>query len=165
MIPLTWWSFFLVAESNPRNTIGLKNHREFFIMIIGLALIAVVGVVVDLCLAAMMAFRQEAGLQSSVLVGLHFAYSVALLATDIPIVRIHVGLICRNELGKEWRRRSHYIANGTSKGDNVLPDDMSVDEFNDFLDRDAFEYVPERRGLGFCVRPSLTRGRLSPKVL
>lgn len=46
---------------------------------------------------------------SEVLVVLHLGYSAALLALAGPILKIHAGLISRNELANEWRRNDFYI--------------------------------------------------------
>ena len=89
------------------NTIGLHNHREFVIMVGTLLLIAFLGMGIDLVLLssflgtiASQTFRPSE-IVSMVLVALHLGYCFALLALAGPILRIHVGLISRNELAQE----------------------------------------------------------------
>merc|ERR1719277_2520379 len=62
------------------NCIGLLNHREFVVMLVGLVLIGILGFLLDLLLA------------------LHLAYSMALLGLAGPIFKCHFGLVSRNEL-------------------------------------------------------------------
>ena len=89
------------------NTIGLHNHREFVIMVGTLLLIAFLGMGIDLVLLsfflATIASQSFAphDIFSMVLVALHLGYSFALLRLGGPILRIHVGLISRNELAQE----------------------------------------------------------------
>eukprot|EP00434_Breviolum_minutum_P040673 symbB.v1.2.036153.t1/scaffold5038.1/size31584/1 len=79
-----------------KNVVGLLNHREFVIMVAGLLLIGVLGIMVDIWLAILIA---EKGLfKFEIVVALHLGYSVALLAIDWPIFKIHFGLISRNEM-------------------------------------------------------------------
>jgi len=127
-------------------TIGLHNHREFVIMVGTLLLIAFLGMGIDLVLLssflgtiASQSFAPH-DIFSMVLVALHLGYSFALLKLGGPILRIHVGLISRNELAQEWKKNTHYVAN-TSMGDNVPVRDIhDVDEYNELFAKDAFVY-------------------------
>ena len=121
-----------------QNVIGLLNHREFVIMVGGLLLIGVLGIMVDIWLAILIA--EKGFFESEIVVALHLGYSVALLAIDGPIFKIHFGLISRNEMAQEWKRNEHYVANNTSIGDNVPVEDLEDDEYNELFDRDAFVY-------------------------
>eukprot|EP00913_Durusdinium_trenchii_P031391 g29391.t1 len=95
----------------------------------------------DLWVAILLA--EEGSLDAEVAVALHLGYSVALLAVAGPIMKIHFGLISRNELAQEWRSNQHY-ANNTSKGDNVYVEELSDDEFNEIFDRGEFIYDKNR---------------------
>lgn len=125
------------------NVIGLLNHREFLVMLVGLILISVLGAAVDLTLAYSILFK---GFWSTeIVVVLHFAYSVALLALAGPILKIHVGLISRNETASEWKRNEFYIAKVCKKGMDVPVNDLSDDEFNSLFD--SFFYDRRRNTL------------------
>ena len=102
-----------------KNVIGLltgdlwhfsPNHREFVIMVAGLLLIGVLGIMVDIWLAILIA--EKSFFKFEIVVALHLGYSVALLAIDGPIFKIHFGLISRNEMAQEWKNE-HYVANNT----------------------------------------------------
>ena len=121
-----------------KNVIGLLNHREFVIMVAGLLLIAVLGIMVDVWLAILIA--EKGFFKFEIVVALHLGYSVALLAIDWPISKIHFGLISRNEMAQEWKKKEHYVANNTSIGDNVPVEDLEDDEYNELFDRDSFVY-------------------------
>merc|ERR1740130_1491710 len=77
------------------NCIGLLNHREFFFMVSGLVLIAVLGTAIDL--VAMVAVFSRGTWPYRIAVLAHLFYSVVLMALAGPILRVHVGLVCRNE--------------------------------------------------------------------
>ena len=125
-----------------QNVIGLLNHREFVIMVGGLLLIGVLGIMVDIWLAILIA--EKGFFQFEIIVALHLGYSVALLAIDGPIFKIHFGLISRNEMAQEWKKKEHYVANNTSIGDNVPVEDLEDDEYNELFDQDAFVYARAR---------------------
>jgi hypothetical protein len=61
---------------------------------------------------------------------------------ELPILKIHAGLISRNELASEWKRNDFYIAKRCKRGVNVQVNELSDDEFNELFDE--FEY-DERR--------------------
>ncbi|CAJ1420874.1 unnamed protein product [Effrenium voratum] len=131
------------------NVIGLLNHREFFVMLLGLASIALLGLVVDLFLAvAFLANLAETGATktsaAALGVGLHLAYSVVLMRFEGPILLIHVGLISRNETANEWKKDIFYVAYNTKHGDKVPVEDLDSDEHNELFDRQAFVYDPTR---------------------
>ena len=116
----------------------LPNHREFVIMVAGLLLLGVLGIMVDIWLAILIA--EKGFFKFEIVVALHLGKSVALLAIDGPIFKIHFGLISRNEMAQEWKKNEHYVANNTSIGDNVPVEDLEDDEYNELFDRDAFVY-------------------------
>eukprot|EP00439_Symbiodinium_sp_Y106_P030254 s611_g3.t1 len=80
------------------NTIGLLNHREFVLMLVGLCLIGLFGVVLDGYLALLLA--QQGLWEKEVMVVSHLAYSVGLLAIELPIFRIHIGLVSRSNASR-----------------------------------------------------------------
>ena len=91
-----------------KSVIGLLNHREFVIMVAGLLFIGVLGIMVDIWLAILIA--EKGFFKFEIFVALHLGYSVALLAID------WLGLISRNEMAQEWKKNEHYVANNTSIG-------------------------------------------------
>merc|ERR1711920_91811 len=119
------------------NCIGLLNHREFVVMLTGLVAIGILGVAVDLTLVASMV--NKSWWQTLVLVALHLSYSVALIALALPILRIHVGLVSRNELASEWKRNDFYIARNTKRGKDVSVNELSDDEFNALFDEFVYD--------------------------
>lgn len=125
-----------------QNVIGLLNHREFVLMVGGLVLIAVLGIVVDIWLAVLIA--EKGFMASEIIVACHLAYSIALLAIDGPIFKIHFGLVSRNEMAQEWKKNEHYVANNTTLGDNIPVEELEDDEYNEFFDQNAFVYDRSR---------------------
>lgn len=121
------------------NCIGLLNHREFFIMVAGLVLIAVLGTAIDL--VALIAVFSRGTWPARVAVILHIFYSVVLMFLAGPILRIHVGLVCRNELANEWKRNDFYVVTG-KHGGKISVNELSDEEFNARFDH--FEYDPQR---------------------
>eukprot|EP00439_Symbiodinium_sp_Y106_P049768 s3048_g6.t1 len=124
------------------NVVGLLNHREFVLMLIGLCLIGLFGVALDGYLALLLAKK---GLwEAEVAVVLHLAFSVILLAIEVPIFQIHIGLVSRNELAQEWKNNLHYVANQTSMGDGVPVEELDDEEYNQLFDEKAFVYDETR---------------------
>ncbi|CAE7372712.1 AKR1 [Symbiodinium necroappetens] len=124
------------------NAIGLLNHREFVLMLVGLCLLGLFGITLDGYLALLLAKK---GLwEAEVAVVSHLAFSVGLLAIEVPIFRIHIGLVSRNELGHEWKNNLHYVANQTSMGDGIPVHELDDDEYNELFDQKAFVYDKTR---------------------
>jgi len=124
------------------NVIGLLNHREFVLMLVCLCLIGLFGVGLDGYLAVLLA--QKGMWEAEIAVVLHLAFSVILLAIEVPILRIHIGLVSRNELGQEWKNNVHYVANQTSQGDGIPVHELDDEEYNQLFDEKAFIYDPSR---------------------
>jgi len=122
------------------NCIGLLNHREFVAMLVGLVLIGALGAVSDVLLTISLVHRGFWG--TELLLALHLAYSVALLALAGPILRIHAGLVSRNELAAEWKRNEFYVARSARSGESVPANDLDDDEFNALFD--SFVYDQKR---------------------
>lgn len=127
------------------NCIGLLNHRSFFIMCTGLVVIAMLGTAVDV-IAIIAAFVvPDYGWHSKVFLILHLVYSVALLMLAGPILRIHIGLVARNELASEWKKNEFYVVQKSTKHgewQNVPVNELSDDEFNARFD--SFSYDKNR---------------------
>ncbi|CAE6933147.1 AKR1 [Symbiodinium natans] len=124
------------------NVIGLRNHRAFFVMVLGLALMGAVGASVDAYLLASQLAKEGFIFQPvQLLFLLHLGYSLALLRLDLPILQIHVGLISRNELNSEWKEDFFWNAPGPGR---VSARELDVDEYNALLDADAFVYDASR---------------------
>ena len=124
------------------NVIGLLNHREFVLMLVGLCLIGLFGVILDGYLALLLAKK---GLwEAEIAVVLHLAFSVILLAIEVPIFQIHIGLVSRNELAQEWKNNLNYVANQTSMGDGIPVEELDDEEYNELFDEKAFVYDKSR---------------------
>lgn len=124
------------------NVIALLNHREFFAMLIGLVTIGALGIAVDVLLA--ISLVHKGFWVDEVLIVLHLGYSVALCVLASPILRIHMGLISRNELAAEWKRNEFYIAKKCKRGEQVPVNELSDEEFNDLFD--YFVYDKTKNG-------------------
>ena len=136
-----------------KNVVGLLNHREFIAMLVGLSCIGVFGGCLDLYLLAF-ELATKGLLQSQMLVVVHLAFCIALLAIETPMLRIHIGLISRNELANEWKHHQNYIAFGTTQGHAVPVDDLEPEEYNDIFDKGNFVYDPSRNpwDFGCCTK-------------
>eukprot|EP00439_Symbiodinium_sp_Y106_P020867 s7297_g2.t1 len=96
----------------------------------------------------------EGNVEAEIAVVLHLAFSVILLAIEVPILRIFIGLVSRivgdiivgsgNELGQEWKNNVHYVANHTSQGDGIPVHELDDEEYNQLFDEKAFIYDPSR---------------------
>ena len=127
-----------------QNVVGLMNHREFIAMLIGLTLIAVLGVIIDPALTVLAYKKSGVQILPDIILVLHWIYSLILLFFEGEIFIIHVGLVSRNETAQEWKKNNHYVAHDTSKGDNIRVESLSdSDEYNELLDQGAFVYSPE----------------------
>jgi len=122
------------------NCIALLNHREFVIMLVGLVLIAVLGIAVDF--VALIAAFSTGNWFIRIAIALHLAYSVVLLSFAGPILRIHVMLVSRNELASEWKHNDYWIVKRSKKGINTPVNELSDDEFNENFD--TFQYDRRR---------------------
>jgi len=125
------------------NVIGLYNHRQFLIMCSGLVLIGVTGVVRDVALEVVMYRSGEIEYAHMAIIAAHSMYSLILIGIAGPILRIHVGLVSRNETGFEWKKNINYVVKETkSRGNNVPVNDLSEEEFNEQFD--YFVYDPAK---------------------
>jgi hypothetical protein len=104
-----------------------------------------IGGVLDVVLGIMLVSKgvlMDHKVQAS-LIGAHIVYSAIVFYLEIPILKIHLGLISRNELASEWKRNEFYVARRCKRGRvNVHVNDLSDDEFNDLFDE--FVYDPQR---------------------
>lgn len=82
------------------NCVGLRNHRSFLVMTIGLYVVAVAGSIVDIILAILEA-KRSAWFELMMIV-LHLVFSFLQAFFVGHILEIHVWLICHNALTKDW---------------------------------------------------------------
>jgi len=123
------------------NGIGLLNHREFIIMMVGLTSIAVLGTLIDLFLIISEIHRGTTW-ATELLLFMHLGYSIAIGTFVWPLLQLHYGFISRNELANEWKRNDFYIIHSTRSGKQVSVTELSDDEFNDRFD--SFQYDQTR---------------------
>jgi hypothetical protein len=123
------------------NCVGLLSHREFVVMCIGLVSIGVFGGMLDIFLVLLTA-RQGTAWVTGLFLMLHVTYSMMLTALAGPILRLHIGFICRNELANEWKRNDFYVVTSSKTGLPVPVNDLSDDEFNERFE--TFEYDKNR---------------------
>eukprot|EP00933_Yihiella_yeosuensis_P040931 TRINITY_DN35346_c0_g1_i1.p1 TRINITY_DN35346_c0_g1~~TRINITY_DN35346_c0_g1_i1.p1 ORF type:complete len:415 (-),score=52.41 TRINITY_DN35346_c0_g1_i1:237-1481(-) len=124
-----------------QNMIGLWNHREFVTMVLGLAFIALVGLLVDAWLAIHIAKKGNLELEIGIL--LHLGYSCILFAQVWPIARVHIMLVSRNETANEWKKDVNCMAR-TAEGTLVEINTLEPDMYNELLDNGGLEYVPSK---------------------
>merc|ERR1719373_521460 len=112
-------------------------------MCAGLFLAGCTGFVLDLFLLLAGGAREEESrwMYSGLLV-MHLSYSAFIVGLAGPILRIHVGLVSRNELANEWKRNDFYVAHSSVKGKLVPVGELSDDEFNERFD--DFQYDASR---------------------
>eukprot|EP00929_Paragymnodinium_shiwhaense_P112986 TRINITY_DN81250_c0_g1_i1.p1 TRINITY_DN81250_c0_g1~~TRINITY_DN81250_c0_g1_i1.p1 ORF type:complete len:399 (-),score=56.30 TRINITY_DN81250_c0_g1_i1:157-1353(-) len=122
------------------NCIGLLNHREFFVMVLGIVGIAVVGVICDLWLLYEGLARLDVSLPALVALMAHLIYSTGLGYYVLPIVRLHVLFISRNELAEEWKTDSNYVVDDKVTGEPIKVKELSEDDFDELFD--SFRYEP-----------------------
>ena len=65
---------------------------------------------------------------------------MARLYKEVPMLKIHMGLITRNELAHEWKDNLYWISNSTSKGDGIPAEELDDEEYNELFDAKAFVY-------------------------
>lgn len=129
------------------NCIGLMNHRTFLLMVICFGLVALLGALTDLSLLALYSgnFHDLQWVQKRwwrlLCVGLHLVYSMIFGYYVLPILRLHVTFISRNELANEWKHDEYYIVLDRA-GNKVWVGDLEAEEFNQLFD--SFEYDKSR---------------------
>jgi len=122
------------------NCIGLLNHREFVVMCSGLTLIGIAGGILDIVLAITEWTQTEMTWQTLAILLAHCGYSIALTTLVGPILRIHIGLVSRNELAAEWKRNDFYVVSVDGRGGQDTPvNELSDDEFNARFDSFAYD--------------------------
>jgi len=119
------------------NVIGLLNHREFIVLLVGLTLIGAVGIVVDAIVFG--GYIATSLWPLTLLVAFHFVYCVVLLSLVFPILRIHIGLVSRNELAAEWKKNVYYVVKRQKNGQVIPVPDLSDDEFNDEFENFTYD--------------------------
>lgn len=122
------------------NVIGLLNHREFFLMLVGLVITGIAGTLIDFALVVVASSRPDHTWFRAFILVAHLTYSVILLVLAYPIFRLHAGLICRNETAYEWKINKHYVF--LRDGQRIAARDVTDEEFDLYLDQ--FEYDPQR---------------------
>jgi len=146
----------------------LLNHREFVVMLIGLATIGVGGCLVDFMLIVCSS-NKEHHFFTVVLLILHLTYSIVLSALAGPILRLHAGFVSRNEVANEWKQNTFYVLPDERTGKLVPVSELDEETFNEGLDNDRFVYDPSRNSMDngwmanctsfWCV-PRWARGEL-----
>lgn len=120
------------------NCVGLKNHREFIIMLIGLVFTPFFGGVLDFILVVNCYHQHRFGVMT--LIGFHIVYAVIIVYFAGPILRIHAGFISRNELNSEWKRNAFQVVR--VEGVKTCVNDLEDDDYNRLFDE--FVYDPKQ---------------------
>jgi len=99
------------------NSVGLLNHREFLIMLLGLVSLCILGACLDVILLALTLTKiivgdEEASALGSLLpcavVALHLAYATQFGYYANKVLCMHLGFIGRNVLCAEWKEDMFY---------------------------------------------------------
>lgn len=122
------------------NSIALKNHREFVIMLVCFCISIIFDIVVDVISIYWSASQANAAY--TVIIVLHLGYSMVFAYLVVPILRLHLGFISRNELANEWKRDLYYIVHDSRTGKPVWVKELDAEDFNDLFD--AFQYDSSR---------------------
>lgn len=146
------------------NCIGLLNHREFFIMVVGINLLSVLCTAIDL--VSVIAVFSKPNWAVRILVLAHLMYSVVILALAAPILKVHFGLVTRNELASEWKRNDYYVVAGRN-GELIAVNNLSDDEFNDRFDSFTYDKTrnPWDKGCMFNCRSFWFTPRWQPNQM
>ncbi|CAE8589360.1 unnamed protein product [Polarella glacialis] len=120
------------------NSIGLLNHREFMIMCSGLVAIGICGGIFDIVMLLQLS-DNVVGLVEKVLFSLHFWYSLGLAMRAFWIVRLHAGLVARNELAKEWNDNRFYTAVSAKTGESTPMDELDSDEADELFEEATYD--------------------------
>lgn len=130
------------------NCVGLLNHREYILMCLGIVATGAVGAAVDVFIvlasyAGVGSHRADSAVLSWTHAALlvHGLYCGVLIVLGFPILKIHVGLVARNELAAEWKRNEHEVID-RGHGQPVSVNDLDDDEFNERFD--SFVYDKSR---------------------
>jgi len=124
------------------NGIGLSNHRQYILMLVGLVLISVMDFVIDFILVFGNLFSGH--LFSESMLVMHLAYSGYFAYYTVPLLRQHAGFVARNELTQEYKRDDHYVVHDEESGEMIRVTELEAEEYNEALDGDKFIYDPER---------------------
>merc|ERR1712060_387759 len=123
----------------------MGNHREFVVMCATLLFVGVSGCILDFCVIGLAVWDGQhkddpemfAHIGLSVWDGqrkvgpdllLHLAYSIAMSLKVGAILKIHIGLISRNELAYEWTHEANYVVTSARTGRDEPVIDLSDDE-------------------------------------
>lgn len=117
------------------NVIGLMNHRPFMIMVTGIAICILGGVLVDAALIFWILTARPKTVRIRELwrclaLMLHFFLYLTFGRYVLPIFKLHLGFVSRNELCKEWVDDSHQVVGGIPVCQ--LDEDTYNDEFDNF---------------------------------
>jgi hypothetical protein len=107
-------------------------------MCTGLVTMGLTGAFVDVIVLCLL--FQDWDWISAILICFHLAYSTTILVLAGPILKIHIGLISRNELAAEWKRNDYYV---TERDGKLIPvNELDDEEFNTKFD--SFMYDKRR---------------------
>eukprot|EP00928_Gymnodinium_smaydae_P028913 TRINITY_DN21921_c0_g1_i2.p1 TRINITY_DN21921_c0_g1~~TRINITY_DN21921_c0_g1_i2.p1 ORF type:complete len:372 (-),score=78.06 TRINITY_DN21921_c0_g1_i2:107-1177(-) len=123
------------------NAIGLRNHREYMVMLVGFVCMSLLDVVVDAVHVLLRIWRLRllgADFFSNVAIVLHLVYSCYFAWYTIPLLRQHVGFMCRNELTKEWQRDDFQVIH-REDGETVPVVELDVEDYNDYFDSFVYD--------------------------
>ncbi|CAE7204688.1 unnamed protein product [Symbiodinium natans] len=122
------------------NGIGLYNHREFFMLLMVFTFMVAGSSIVDVYLLTAF-LHPEHWVVECLLVG-HLAYLGVFAYGLLPIVRLHVAFVSRNELANEWKDDLNYVVDDLEMGTSKWVGELDTEEFNEKFDR--FRYEPTR---------------------
>lgn len=83
------------------------------------------------------------------LVVMHALYCGVLIVLGFPILKIHIGLVARNELAAEWKRNDHEVID-RGNGQSISVNELDDDEFNERFDSFVYDRSRNKFDKGCC---------------
>lgn len=141
------------------NCVGLLNHREYILMCLGIVATGAVGAAVDVYVV-LATYAGVGGGGGGVggaalpwthvaLVVMHGLYCGVLIVLGFPILKIHIGLVARNELAAEWKRNDHEVID-RGNGQSISVNELDDDEFNERFDSFVYDRSRNKFDKGCC---------------
>mmetsp|Transcript_25451 Transcript_25451/g.59258 ORF Transcript_25451/g.59258 Transcript_25451/m.59258 type:complete len:310 (-) Transcript_25451:109-1038(-) len=124
------------------NSIGLHNHRSFFVMLVFLVTLAVINSLLGVFLV-LGALIEQLWFFFIVSLG-HLIGSLVFGYYVLPIFRLHIGFISRNELAYEWKEDLFYVIKDERTGKPVWVGDLDPETFSEKYDDFLYDKTRNR---------------------
>mmetsp|Transcript_25610 Transcript_25610/g.54344 ORF Transcript_25610/g.54344 Transcript_25610/m.54344 type:complete len:287 (+) Transcript_25610:225-1085(+) len=119
------------------NCIGLRNHRTYILLLLGVFLMASSNTLLDL-LAAPLYYRQGDWASLAALI-FHTLFSAYVTYYSGPLLYAHMRFVIRNELVQEYKKDHAYVVTD-EMGKQISVNELEVEDYNSLFD--TFQYEP-----------------------